>query len=148
MDAKELKEIKNVLERMGFIHTDSPDDIKTIISVFEAAWVDYKDDGFKISLEEVITYGVELIDALCTALEARQQELARANAWNEQTQKAWDLDIASNEKREVDLRAQRAKAQAEVERLRKVEEEFRGYIPSLSVHGFFETTETELQLSG
>ena len=80
MDAKELKEIKNVLERMGFIHTDSPDDIKTIISVFEAAWVDYKDDGFKISLEEVITYGVELIDALCTALEAAQQELAEAQA--------------------------------------------------------------------
>lgn len=74
MDEKILQEIKDTLVRMGFTHIDKDDDIRTIVSVFESAWVDYKDDGFKISLEEVITYGLELIYILISAVEQLQAE--------------------------------------------------------------------------
>ncbi len=37
------------------------------------------------------------------------------------------------------------KMRMEIERLLKVEEEFRGHISFLAVHGFFETTDVELK---
>ena len=76
MTTKELQKIKDVIVRMGFVYTDNPDDLNTVVSVFEAAWDDYKYDGFKISLEEVISYGLELINILVAELETAQDELA------------------------------------------------------------------------